>query len=75
MVRITGLQQPRTGWCDDWTNDQAVFSHMFGGKTYQVDIDLADKLAEMVPVDNAQPFLVILEWCQRHSYQNAALLL
>jgi hypothetical protein len=34
---------------------------MFGGKTYQVDIDLADKLAEMVPVDNAQPFLVILE--------------
>jgi adenosylmethionine-8-amino-7-oxononanoate aminotransferase len=32
------------------------FSHMFGGKTHQVGIDLAEKLAEMVPVDNAQIF-------------------
>ncbi len=35
---------------------QLSFSHMFGGKTHQVGIDLADKLAEMVPVDNAQIF-------------------
>jgi adenosylmethionine-8-amino-7-oxononanoate aminotransferase len=32
------------------------FSHMFGGKTHQVGIDLAEKLAQMVPVDNAQIF-------------------
>ena len=27
-----------------------TFSHMFGGKTHQVAIDLADKLAEMIPM-------------------------
>lgn len=32
------------------------YSHMFGGKTHQVGIDLADKLAAMVPVDNAKVF-------------------
>jgi 4-aminobutyrate--pyruvate transaminase len=32
------------------------FSHMFGGKTHQVGMDLADKLAAMVPVDNAKIF-------------------
>lgn len=32
------------------------FSHMFGGKTHQVGMDLADKLAEMVPVDDAKIF-------------------
>lgn len=32
------------------------FSHMFGGKTHQVGMDLADKLADMVPVDNAKIF-------------------
>ncbi|ODS23196.1 aminotransferase [Candidatus Endobugula sertula] len=32
------------------------YSHMFGGKTHQVGIDLADKLASMVPVDNAKIF-------------------
>jgi len=29
---------------------------MFGGKSHQVGIDLAEKLAEMVPVDNAKIF-------------------
>lgn len=33
-----------------------TFSHMFGGKTHQVGIDLADRLADMVPVKNAKVF-------------------
>jgi adenosylmethionine-8-amino-7-oxononanoate aminotransferase len=33
------------------------FSHMFGGKTHPAAIELADKLAAMVPIDNAQVFL------------------
>ncbi len=33
-----------------------TFSHMFGGKTHQPGMDLADKLAAMVPVDNAKIF-------------------
>ena len=33
-----------------------AYSHMFGGKSHQVGMDLSDKLAEMVPVDNAQIF-------------------
>lgn len=33
------------------------FSHMFGGKTHPAAIELADKLAEMVPIENAQVFL------------------
>jgi adenosylmethionine-8-amino-7-oxononanoate aminotransferase len=32
------------------------FSHMFGGKTHQVGIDLADKIASIVPVENARVF-------------------
>lgn len=32
------------------------FSHMFGGKTHQVGMDLADKLTSMVPVENAKVF-------------------
>ncbi len=32
------------------------FSHMFGGKSHQVGIDLADKLSAMVPVKNAKIF-------------------
>jgi 4-aminobutyrate--pyruvate transaminase len=32
------------------------FTHMFGGKTHQPGIDLADKLAAMVPVENARIF-------------------
>ncbi len=32
------------------------FSHMFGGKTHQVGMDLSDKLSAMVPVENAQIF-------------------
>jgi 4-aminobutyrate---pyruvate transaminase len=32
------------------------FTHTFGGKTHQPVIDLADKLAAMVPVDNAKVF-------------------
>ena len=32
------------------------YSHMFGGKTHQVGIDLSEKLAEMVPVENAKVF-------------------
>ncbi len=32
------------------------YSHSFGGKTHQPVIDLADKLAAMVPVDNAMVF-------------------
>jgi 4-aminobutyrate--pyruvate transaminase len=35
---------------------QLSFAHMFGGKTHQVGIDLAEKLADMVPVDNAHIF-------------------
>jgi adenosylmethionine-8-amino-7-oxononanoate aminotransferase len=30
-----------------------TFSHMFGGKTHQVAMDLADKLADMIPMQNA----------------------
>ena len=33
------------------------FNHMFGGKTHSVAIELADKLADMVPMDNARVFL------------------
>ena len=33
-----------------------AYSHMFGGKTHQTAIDLADKLADMVPVNNASVF-------------------
>jgi 4-aminobutyrate--pyruvate transaminase len=32
------------------------YSHMFGGKTHQVGIDLAEKLSAMVPVENAKVF-------------------
>jgi 4-aminobutyrate--pyruvate transaminase len=32
------------------------FTHMFGGKTHQLGIDLADKLAAMVPVKDAKIF-------------------
>ena len=32
------------------------FSHMFGGRTHQPGMDLADKLAEMVPVPGAKVF-------------------
>ncbi len=32
------------------------YSHMFGGKTHQVGMDLADKLSAMVPVENAKVF-------------------
>lgn len=30
-----------------------TFSHMFGGKTHQAGIDLADRLADMIPMDDA----------------------
>ena len=33
------------------------FSHMFSGKTHPAAIELADKLAAMVPIENAQVFL------------------
>jgi len=33
-----------------------AYSHMFGGKTHPVAMELADKLAAMVPVQNAQVF-------------------
>lgn len=32
------------------------YSHMFGGKTHQVGMDLSEKLAEMVPVEDAKVF-------------------
>ncbi len=32
------------------------FTHMFGGKTHQPGIDLADRLAAMVPVEDARVF-------------------
>ena len=35
---------------------QLSFSHMFGGKSHQPGIDLADKLASMVPVQDAKVF-------------------
>ncbi|MCV6611988.1 MAG: aminotransferase [Amphritea sp.] len=33
-----------------------AYSHMFGGKTHQVGMDLAEKLSAMVPVENAKVF-------------------
>jgi adenosylmethionine-8-amino-7-oxononanoate aminotransferase len=33
-----------------------AYSHIFGGKTHQVAIDLAEKLSAMLPVDNAKIF-------------------
>ena len=33
-----------------------AYGHLFGGRTHQVGIDLADKLAEMVPINNAKVF-------------------
>ena len=33
------------------------FSHMFGGKTHDSAMQLADKLASMVPIENARVFL------------------
>ena len=35
---------------------QLSFSHMFGGKTHRVAMELSDKLASMVPVPNAKIF-------------------
>jgi adenosylmethionine-8-amino-7-oxononanoate aminotransferase len=35
---------------------QLPYSHMFGGRTHQVAMDLADKLAELVPIDGAHTF-------------------
>ncbi len=35
---------------------QLSYTHMFGGKAHQPGIDLADKLASMVPVENAKVF-------------------
>ena len=35
---------------------QLSFSHMFGGKTHQVGMDLSEKLAAMLPVPNAKVF-------------------
>lgn len=32
------------------------FSHMFGGKTHEIGMELADKLAAMVPIDDARVF-------------------
>lgn len=32
------------------------YSHMFGGRTHQVGMDLADRLAEMTPITNAKVF-------------------
>lgn len=32
------------------------YSHMFGGRTHQVGMDLADRLAAMVPIDDARLF-------------------
>ncbi|MDI3324832.1 aminotransferase [Pontibacterium granulatum] len=43
----------------DTVNEQMgklCYSHMFGGKTHQVGMDLADKLNAMVPVENAKVF-------------------
>lgn len=43
----------------DASNEQMQkmsFTHMFGGKTHQVGIDLADRLADMVPVKDAKIF-------------------
>lgn len=33
-----------------------AYSHLFGGKTHQVAIDLADRLSEMLPIKNARLF-------------------
>ncbi|WP_461521220.1 aminotransferase [Porticoccus sp.] len=33
-----------------------TFSHMFGGKTHQPGIDLAEKMSELLPMDNAALF-------------------
>jgi 4-aminobutyrate---pyruvate transaminase len=35
---------------------QLSYSHMFGGKTHQVGINLAEKLTAMVPMNNAKVF-------------------
>lgn len=35
---------------------QLSYSHMFGGKTHQVGMDLSEKLSAMVPVENAKVF-------------------
>lgn len=43
----------------DASNEQMSklsYSHMFGGKTHQVGIDLAEKLTAMVPMNNAKVF-------------------
>jgi adenosylmethionine-8-amino-7-oxononanoate aminotransferase len=36
---------------------QLSFSHMFGGKTHPAAMELADKLAALVPIDDARVFL------------------
>lgn len=42
--------------CTTEQMSKLAYSHMFGGKTHQAGIDLADKLAEMVPVEDAKVF-------------------
>ena len=36
--------------------ESLTYSHMFGGKTHQSGVDLAETLSAMVPVDNAKVF-------------------
>lgn len=36
--------------------NQLAYTHMFGGRSHQVGIDLADKLTAMLPMDNAKVF-------------------
>ena len=51
------------------------FTHMFGGKTHQPGIDLANQLAAMVPVKDAKVFLATRAGRQRYPHQAVALLL
>ena len=35
---------------------QLSYSHMFGGKTHQVGMDLSEKISAVIPVENAKVF-------------------
>ena len=35
------------------------YSHMFGGRTHQIGMDLADKISDMCPIENGKIFFAI----------------
>ncbi len=74
MKRVTDTSRDSGLWCASlgYGNEELIdainqqlktlpYSQLFGGRTHQRAIDLADELASMVPVDDARIFSQIQE--------------